>query len=62
MENYGIGQIITDLDGSTCTIVDMTSNSICVHIKKKKEGGIDCNNWFTFTDFEKRFKAAKLKW
>jgi len=56
MEKYKVGQTIIDLDGKECTIVDMTSNSICVHIKKKKKEGINCNNWFTLTDFEKRFK------
>ena len=56
MENYKIGQTITDLDGKKCVIVNMTSNSICVHIKKKRKEGIDCDQWFTLTNFEKRFK------
>lgn len=56
IEDFGIGQVVTDLDGAECVIMDMTSNSICVHIKKKRKEGIDCNQWFTIENFVKRFK------
>ena len=60
--DYGIGQIIADLDGRKCVIINMTTNSICVHIERKSDQGVNCDQWFTIQDFEKRFKVVKLEW
>lgn len=59
IENYDIGSIVVDLDGRECIIINTTTNSICVHIERKSERGINCDQWFTIQNFEKRFKTIK---
>jgi hypothetical protein len=66
INEFGLGQIVYDYDNSECYITDMTRNSIEVFINKKiyidKKGilhddGINCKNWFTIREFNKRFKV-----
>jgi hypothetical protein len=57
MENYNIGDQVKDKDGKICKIVDKTANSINVWIGKKGKEGVNCTNWFTFENFERRFKS-----
>ena len=54
--DYNINEKVIDSDGKECIICEKTSNSILVHIDKKRKEGINCNQWFTIETFEKRFK------
>jgi len=54
-DKYTIGQIVYDKNGDGCKILNKTSNSIEVFIKKKTDKGIDHANWFTIKEFEARF-------
>lgn len=38
------------------TIFGLTSNSVEVYLKKIKESGINCSQWFSINDFERKFK------
>lgn len=53
-------QEIKDMDNTICTVTDFTSNSVEVFIKKKTSTGIDCKQWFTVQDFNKRFKNMNI--
>lgn len=53
--DFGLGQIVIDKDGKECTITNLTRNSIEVYIEKKTDQGVNCKQWFTLNDFEKRF-------
>ena len=55
INDYDINEKIIDSDGKECIIYEKTSNSILVHIEKKRKEGINCNQWFTIESFEKRF-------
>lgn len=46
---------VLDRDGTVCIITDMTDTSIEVLMKKKTDKGIDCKQWFTNENFNKRF-------
>ena len=56
IDDFSIGQEITDLDKSIGRIINKTSNSIEVLIKRKSKDGTDCNQWFNMMGFNKRFK------
>ncbi len=55
INDFQIGEIVLDVDGSECEIINKTPNSIEVFIKKKTNKGIDCSNWFEMRSFNKRF-------
>ena len=57
---YNINEEVIDVDNSICKIIDKTKNSICVWIGKKTDKGINCSNWFSIKDFEKRFKKKNV--
>lgn len=54
--DFSVGQTVEDSDKSYCEVTDKTLNSIEVAIKRKSEKGIDCKQWFTMSQFNKRFK------
>jgi hypothetical protein len=54
IDQYSINQDIYD-NGDHCTITNKTKNSIEVYHKKKTINGINCKQWYTMTDFNKRF-------
>jgi hypothetical protein len=56
IDDFSIGQTIKDFDNSDCEITNKTSNSIEVAIKKKTKNGINHTQWFTMSEFNKRFK------
>jgi len=43
----------------TETIIERTSNSFRVTQTKLNKEGINCTNWFTQQEFEKRFKIIE---
>lgn len=65
IDEFSIDQMVKDTDGALCRISAKTKNSIEVEIGKKKSKpsksgeetyGINCKQWFTITDFNRRFK------
>jgi hypothetical protein len=54
--NINIGDKVKDRDNKICTVIDTTNSSIRIFINKKTEQGVDCSNWFTNENFERRFK------
>lgn len=54
--SINIGDKVKDKDNKICTVIDTTLSSVRVFINKKTEQGIDCSNWFTNENFERRFK------
>ena len=54
--NINIGDKVKDKDNKICTVIGTTLSSINVFINKKTKQGVDCSNWFTNENFEKRFK------
>lgn len=59
IDDYNIDEKIKDFDGKICIICEKTKNSLLVYIEKKKKEGINCKQWFTIENFEKRFKKIK---
>lgn len=53
-----IGDEVLDRDGAACLVTNKTDSSIEVWIGKKTARGISSTNWFTFKDFEARFKKV----
>jgi len=47
---------VIDRDSSVCTVTSHTLNSVEVFMKRKTNAGVDCRQWFSKSDFEKRFK------
>lgn len=41
-------------------IIDRTSNSILISQSKMSRNGISCNQWFTETDYKKRFSDLTI--
>ena len=65
IDEFEIGMSIKDSDAAICKISNKTINSIEVEIGKKKPKknankeeiyGINCKQWFTIGDFNRRFK------
>lgn len=54
-DEFYIGQIINDKDKSLQVISNKTQTSIEVFTKSKYKEGIDCKQWFTMEDFNRRF-------
>lgn len=55
IEDIFIDDIV--LDGNVKEkIVNKTSNSIEVTRTKRTSEGVDCTQWFTWNDFQKKFK------
>ncbi len=42
-----------------CIITDITANSVEVQHFVRTTKGINCKNWYTLEDFNKRFKYGK---
>lgn len=40
---------------SEVEVVGKTKNSVCVFEKKKTDKGIDCSQWYTIQEFNKKF-------
>ena len=57
IDNYHIGQEVTDIDGAKCIITDISFSSLQVFIKKKTDRGINSKEWFYIKDFNKRFST-----
>lgn len=56
-----IGIKLIDKQGVEDFILDLTSNSVLVSRKKRKEEGINCEQWFAFDkNFEKEFKIGPV--
>ena len=55
--NYFIGQILNDNSrvNTTVIITNLTNNSIEVFITASTKRGINCKQWYTLRDFEKKF-------
>jgi hypothetical protein len=51
-----IGDKVKDKDNKICTVIGTTKSSVNIFINKKTNQGVDCSNWFSNDNFEKRFK------
>ena len=54
--NINIGDIVKDKQNRDCKVINKTTNSIEIFMKKTNKKGIDCTQWFTDRNFEKLFK------
>lgn len=54
-----IGDNVIDTTDKIEVILDKTNNSIEVSQTKLSDKGINCSNWFTKGDFNRRFKYIK---
>ena len=57
IDEFSIGQVIIDSDGSLCIIENKTTNTIEVYIQKKTKNGVNCRQYFDMNQFNKRFKS-----
>lgn len=57
IDEFSIGQMVTDSDGNQCEITDKSTTSIEVALKKKTVKGIDYKQWFDMKRFNNRFKS-----
>lgn len=56
ISDFCMGQVVADTDGKECSITGLTTNSIEVLIERKSDKGVDCKNWFSMNQFNRRFK------
>lgn len=59
IDDFEVGDQVIDLDGSLCTIIDKSLNTIMVSIGRKSSLGINTSQWFdmvSHNSFGKRFK------
>lgn len=51
-----VGKLYVDADtGKAEKVLEVTSSSVLVTRSKLSEKGIDCVNWFSINDFNKKF-------
>lgn len=60
IDDFSVGEIVTDSKGFYYRIIDKTINTIQVQMKAKTEKGIDCNQWFDMKDFNKLFDKISI--
>ncbi len=59
-ERFRIGDAVVDSHtGKTETVVNATANSYEITQTKLTDAGINCTQWFTEKEAEKRFNAKK---
>jgi len=53
-----VDKFVNEYANLKAVVRDKTSNTVEVYIYTKKEDGINCYQWFMFSDFIKRFNFA----
>lgn len=61
IDEFSIGQMVTDSDGNQCAITDKTKTSLEISLKAKTSNGvsgkgINYKQWFDMKRFNNRFK------
>ena len=59
IESIFIGmKVIDNVTKFKTHVLNKTSNSVEVYLKAWNENGINCTQWFTWKDFNDRFKIS----